>query len=623
MIHQTVSANHPTYGANMITRESGSYAALGKRKNWQIGLVSMAAVAVLAVLSLAFYYQLNPKAQIISSRFDKLQVSSISTDGKAAAPAISPDGKYIAYLSGEDGNRGLVVRQISTDSSVTVVPPTALSLSNITFSPDGDYVYYLQMREDFVIGTLYRVPTLGGTPKKLIEDVDSAVTFSPDGKQIAFQRNMPKEAIVTIYTATIDGANVQPFFNSNETGYNVIGNPKWSPDGSTILVRAFNDFGGTIERMEFAEISVAEKKLKVFADRQWSQVNNVCWLKDNSGFLFTGQETPDSPNQIWRATYPGGEFYPVTNDVNNYNALGLSADGKTIITLKSSASSSVWNYNPATRQAIQLTAESQNQEGGFGLVQMSDGRIVHTRKSGNNAHLWIMNADAGNARQLTSEMKGIYNPKITPDNRYIVFGSKQSGTARIWRTDADGKNPIQLTVEKPNHGDFNPQITPDGKTVFYQQDASGVNGESAFMKVSIDGGESSAVYQDSQFTVFNLTLSPDGKYIAYTSFSKSDYNKKLRVARLENDSVGQIVKDFDADSINFYLWAPDGKSLTFLSNRNGVQNLWRLPVEGAPPQPLTDFKSGRIFNYAWSVNSKNLFIVRGNVQSDLILIRDN
>ncbi len=624
MIHQTSGANHPTHAAKVITRETGNYAASGRRNVWQIGLVSLTVIAVLAALGLTFYGRRDsPPIVVAANTFDKLQVSSISTDGKAAAPAISPDGKYIAYLSGEVGSRSLIVRQISTDSSVTVVPPTALSLSNISFSPDGDYVYFLQMSENFVIGTLYRVPTLGGTPKKLIEDVDSSVTFSPDGKQLAFQRNLVKEAVVIIYTATVEGANVQPLIRSDETNFNVLGNPRWSPDGSTILVRAFNDFGGTIDKMEFAEISVAEKKLKLFSGRQWQQIDNVCWLKDNSGFLFTGQETPNSPSQVWRATYPNGEFYPVTNDVNNYNSLGLSADNKTIITQKSSATSSIWNFDPATRKANQMTAESQNQEGSFGLVQMPDGKIVHTRKNGNALNLWVMNADTSDARQLTSEMKGVYNPRTTPDNRYIVFGSKQSGTARIWRMDADGKNLVQLTAEKLNSGDFNPQITPDGKTVIYQEDTSGVNGKTAFMKVSIDGGESSILYQDPQFSVYNPVLSPDGNYIAYISFSKADYNKKLRIARLENNSIGQIVKDFAADSINSYLWSPDGKSLTFLSNRNGVLNLWRLPLDAAAPQPLTDFKSGRIFNYAWSKDNKNLFIVRGNVQSDLILIRDN
>ena len=58
------------------------------------------------------------------------------------------------------------------------------------FSPSGDHVYYCETRQDFSVNTLYSVPTLGGTPKKLVEDVDSQVTFSPDGKQFVFIRHV-------------------------------------------------------------------------------------------------------------------------------------------------------------------------------------------------------------------------------------------------------------------------------------------------------------------------------------------------------------------------------------------------------------------------------------------------
>jgi Periplasmic component of the Tol biopolymer transport system len=516
------------------------------------------------------------------------------------------------------------VRQTSTDSVVTVVPPTALGLFGVVFSPDGDYIYYLFASEDNVINTLYRVPTLGGTPKKLIEDVDSAVTFSPDGKRLAFHRNVSNEAITIIFTANADGTDIQPLIKSNETDFNIISNPRWSPDGKTILVRALNNFGGTVEKNRIAEISVADGKLKPLGTKELYTVFDFAWLKDGSGFLFIGQETSNSPVQIYRASYPDGEFIPVTNDINSYSSLSLSGDGKMLLTLKNNVSSSIWSFNPSTRQANQITAENANLEGGAGLAQMKDGRILHTRKNGNHAALWLMDADAGNARQIPTEIKSIFNrPQVTPDGRYIVFSSKQSGTARIWRMDADGRNLVRLTKEKPNFGDFGPQITPDGKTIIYQEYASGANAESAFMKVSIDGGESSLLYKHSEYNVYNQAISPNGKLLAYDSYRKSDFDKKIRIAALENNSIGETVREFDADQIISYIWSPDGKSLTFLSNRNGVPNLWRLPLDGSPAQPITDFKSGRIFNYAWSADGKNLFIVRGNVNSDMILIRDS
>ena len=624
MIHQTISTNHPTGTAAYSTSGAEYSNAQPKKRAWQTALVSLGIIALLCGLSFGFYRWFNSDTNLATTAFERTQVSRVNTDGRAVGPAISPDGKYIAYLSGETGNRSLVVRQLATDSVVTVVPPTTLNLFGAVFSPDGDYVYYLQTSENSVINTLYRVPTLGGAPKKLIEDVDSPVTFSPDGKQLVFQRNVSKEAITIIFTANIDGSNVQPLIRSDETDFNVISLPKWAPDGSTILVRAFNSLGGTVEKSHIAEISIAEKTLRVLGTKELYSIYDINWFKDGSGFLFSAQETQNSPIQIYRATYPEGEFYPVTNDINNYSVVGLSADGKTIITLKSNASSSIWSLNPANRQLHQITPESASLEGMSGLAQTREGSILHTRKNGNELSLWMMDANAGNARQLTNEVKSIfYSPKVTPDGRYIVFSSKHSGTARIWRMDADGKNLIQLTREKSNHGDFNPQITPDGKTVIYVEHGSGANAESAFMKVSIDGGEPTVLYKDGQYNVHNHTISPDGKFIAYDQYRKSDFDKKIRIAVLENDSIGQTIREFSADLVNSYIWSPDGKSLTFLSNRSGAPNLWRLPLDGSAPQPITDFKSGRIFNYAWSADGKNLFIVRAHVNTDLILIRDS
>jgi eukaryotic-like serine/threonine-protein kinase len=624
MIHQTSGANHPTRDTAFAT-DSIQYSGEQQRQkpNWKIPFAALGAIVLLAALSFGFYRWFGARPTLANA-FEKTQVTRVNTDGKVAMPAISPDGKYIAYVSGDIGNRSLVVRQTSTDSVVTVVPPTALGLFGAVFSPEGDYVYYLLMSEDNVINTLYRVPTLGGAPKKLIEDVDSPVTFSPDGKQIAFHRHVSKEAVTIIFTANADGSDLKPLIQSNETDFNIIANPRWSPDGKVILLRAFNNFGGMVEKNQIAEVSLADRKFRVLETKELYGVFDFAWFKNGAGFLFIGQETANSPVQIYRTTYPRGEFSPITNDVNSYSSLSLSEDGKTIATLKSNSSSSVWSFDPVSKKLNQISAENATLEGAYGLAQMRDGRLVHTRKNGNDVTLWLMNADGGSARQISTEVKGIYNkPQVTPDGRYIVFSSKQSGTVRIWRMDADGKNLRQLTKEKQNHGDFAPQITPDGKTIIYQEQASGANAKSTFMKVSIDGGEPSPLYQDDEYNVYNQTVSPDGKFLAYDSYRKSDFDKKVRIAALENDSFGQIVKEFDADQILAYVWSPDGKSLTFLSNRSGVPNLWRLPLDGSPVQPVTDFKSGRIFNFAWSADGKNLLIVRGNVNSDLILIRDS
>src|SRR5258706_11062968 len=97
-----------------------------------------------------------------------------------------PDGKYVAYIVTDGGKQGLWMRQTATSSNVQVVPPDEGGFIGMTFSPDGVYMYFVKGDKGATIRSLYQVPVLGGSPKKVIEDVDSAITFSPDGKRFAF-----------------------------------------------------------------------------------------------------------------------------------------------------------------------------------------------------------------------------------------------------------------------------------------------------------------------------------------------------------------------------------------------------------------------------------------------------
>ena len=71
-----------------------------------------------------------------------------------------------------------------------------------------------------------------------------------------------------------------------------------------------------------------------------------------------------------------------------------------------------------------------------------------------------------------------------------------------------------------------------------------------------------------------------------------------------------------------FFWSPDGKSLAAVSSRGGVPNVWRLPIDGSEPTPITDFKSGRVLNFTWSADGKDLLLARGNSNNDLVMIRD-
>ncbi|NOT48722.1 MAG: protein kinase [Acidobacteria bacterium] len=621
IIHRTISGDHSTVRSVIVTSYQSAQASR-KRPRFAMLALPVLAILLLVLGGYAFYSWSTAERPLAAAAFVRPQISRINTDGRVLLPAISPDGKYVAYVSGEFGRRSLVVRQIATDSLVTVVPPTNLNLQSITFSPTGDYIYYCQTSTDFSINTLYQVPTLGGTPKKLIEDVDSPVTFSPDGKQFAFVRHRSEPNEDVIFVADTATLAIEPLISNRETPYNFFAfRLAWSPDGKMLLAGAGKRQSGFVANTDVVEISIDEKKVRPLNQREFFDIKNVVWFADGSGFVFSGRESQNGPNQIWRAAYPSGETEQITNDFNDYLELSVSADGRNIVTVKGDTVSSVWRYSPASKKNTQLTNDSRNLEGLLGLVQRRDGKLIFTRNQGKEADLWIADGEGKNASALLAEPGFSVGPVTTPDGRYVVFNLQKDKSSGIWRTDADGKNAVRLTDLDADHLDMNPQVTPDGKAVIFQR-KSAEDERCVLMKVPVTGGPAEPFYSAENLSILQPRISPDGKHLAYSVYDVRNFQKKLMIATLDGDRFGRIERELEYNLINQFTWSPDSKTLTVLTNRGSSQNIWRQPIDGSAPTQITDFDSGKILNFAWAADGKDLLIARGNTNNDLILIKD-
>ncbi len=557
------------------------------------------------------------------ARVDKplqaMKIERLTTNGKSTAAAISPDGKYVVYSLDEGGQRSLWVRQVTASSNVQIIPPAEdVYYWGLTFSPDSNNINFVKVQfEKNVAWSLYQMPVLGGTQKKLITHAEGGVSYSPDGKQFAFVREeYPSAEESSLLIANADGTEERIVasrktperFPSRETA------PAWSPDGKTIACIVSDETKG-VGRSHVVEVSVADGTSKTVVTKEWEDIFQIAWLPEEGGLLVLGVEkgAVNYAGQIWRFSYPEGEARRITADFNNYSSLSLPSDSNALVTVQSNTISNIWlAANRDAGRAVQIKSGGNNLEGIYGLAWTPDGRIVYDSLASGAPDIWIMKADGTGQKPLTVDAGANLNPKITPDGRYIVFMSLRNDQANIWRMNLDGSDPQQLTN---GNNDWDPAVTPDSRWVIYTAKISGMP---YLWKVSIDGGD--AAQLTDKYTN-SPEVSPDGKWIVCSY--REDVNSTWRYAIVPFDG-GEPSKVFDLlGKKGNFRWSPDAHSLNYLRDtQGGVTNIWSLPLDDKPPKQLTDFKTDQIYNFAWSQDGKQLILARGTTTSDVVLIKD-
>ena len=565
-----------------------------------------ALVIVIAVIAFGLYKFIGQKQNQTSQNqpkpalpFQTMKISRLISTGKAVDAAIAPDGKYLVHVVDDGGQQSLWMRQISTSSNVQINPPLDVSYLGLTFSPGGDYLYYVAWDKKNPF-KLYQMPALGGTARTLITDIDSVVTFSPDGKQFAFLRGYPTQGEMAMVVANADGTSERKLaVRSLVLG--PFGNPAWSPDGKVIAYPVENTANGDF--MTLVEVRVADGSEKPISSQRWWRIGPMAWLRDGSGLIFTASESVASPSQIWRLSYPSGEAHRITYDLNDYVGLSLTADSSALVTVQSEQVSNIWIApNDNARHATQITFSKF--DGVEGISWTPDGKVVYASGASGTLDLWMIEANGTGQKKLTADAGNNSRPSVSPDGRYIVFISDRTGTNHVWRIEADGNDATQLTN---GDGELNPQCSPIGQWVFYQL----ATGKVGLGKVAIGGRETVQIVDKASSGV---AISPDGKWIASAYFLPSDV--KIAIYPIEG---GEPYRILDLLGYDYFRWTPDGRALAYVDERN-VSTINSQPIGGGPPKQLTDFKPDRIFSFAWSPDGKQLALARGTVNKDVVLI---
>lgn len=566
--------------------------------------LAIAAVAAALVLTVMLFREWR-KPRPASA---EMTMTRLTTIGRVVNVAISPDGKYVAYAVRENANQSLWVRQAATQSVVQIVPPAPGGYVGLTFTPDGNHIFYNLSSGGTARRTLYEVPTLGGTPRRVMENLrGGAVSFSPDGRQFAFVRVTRGEQSA-LMVAAIDGSAARALVSLRNPP-DEIDAPAWSPDGNRIAYavtsRDRNDTG-------IFEVSVAGGSVRPLTDRRWLRIIKAAWVNDGSSLILLATAGESFTYQIWQLSYPDGTATRITNDLNSYGSMSVAAAANAIAAVLSDTEANIWVApdNDAARIRAVTTGSGKADAA---AAWTPDGRIVyHSNVSG--AHdIWIVSAAGGNPQQLTRDARINQGPAVSPDGRQIVFMSDRAGVPHLWRMSVDGSDQRQLT-NGPD-GEQNPQFSPDGRWIVYRTSS----GKATVWKVPAAGGEPRRLTDTLSFVP---SVSPDGRWLAYV-YQDDDAPPRIAVAPFEGEGPVRTFPFSAAPLLPRLLrWTRDSRGLAYVAAENEGSNIVAQPLDGGEPVRLTNFTSGRIFSFAWSADGRQLAVSRGAVRSDVVLIRN-
>ena len=597
------SGNKPTHLARPISSAEYIFSQIKTHKFDFAGLLGIAAL-LFAGVGFGLYKLAFQKKTNIS--LASTQITRLTSSGNVVRAAISADGKWLVYVENDDEHQSLWLKQVAVHGSSTqIIAPADVGYNGVTISPDGNYVYYTIFERGSVTGTLYQVPVLGGTVRKLFTGIYTSVAFSSDGKQIAYFYWINDEDRLMVANKDGTGQRQLVARRGNEfLVYNGSG-PSWSPDGKTILttVGSFTPE----HSMTVAVVSPETGAITHFSQQKFQRIDDIAWLSDGLGVLLTATDQfgPGVSSKIWQISFPSGNGKRITNDLSSYQTISLTADSNSLATVQTETLGNLWiaSMNDLDHSS-QITS-------GRHLANFPswahDGKVVYALNSGGNFDLYLLDPREGTPKQLTANSGNNNYPAVSPDGRYVVFSSDRSGGLCLWRIDIDGSNPKQLT----NQTSLMPTFAPDSRTIVYVAQAN----KFTLSTVSIDGGEPQQLTRNSSIWP---VLSPDGSRIACLYSEEPDSPEKISIIPATG---GPSIKVLPKPS-GFTLplrWTADGKAILYGITRRGVTNLWMQPVEGGAPKQLTNFTSDRIHSFEVSRDGRQLVFSRGTRSSDVVL----
>ena len=585
-----------------------------RRLGWALALAVIALAAVAAWLLRGTFDRNTRPQQVQVQRLTDLV-------GLEEAPALSPDGKTVAFVTVVGGRRQIWVRLLAGGAPLILTKDDVDHYGPRWLPDSSRLIYFTPGEQPGDAGTIWEIPALGGVARRLVRALGPG-DVSHDGTRLAFFRF--HDGAFDLAVASLDRLEATP---TAKLPTGLTSNLRWSPDDRRLAY--LQELGGFTfsSQLMVADVSGGSPRL-VAGD---SLFQGFTWLADTSGVIVSssaGSLMPYPPTyNLWKIPLDGTAHTQLTFGESSYEFPDLGTQGNLVVS-RVRAQANIWKFpvtgNPA--ENVQRGTPITRQTGVVQTVTVSpdETQLAFLSDNGGHANVWSARTSDGEMRPITRETDPrvvIAVPVWSPQGEWINFLSNRntsSSDVTLWLARPDGSDTRDLGVT----GAW-VCWSADGRWMYFSD--SGQNGY-RIRKLPTDGGAPVLVRDDNA-----IGCSQSGNALYYAKIltqATGAWDLELRVARPEDGPSTVIARvsgsRVPATAINFHAFpSPDGKWLAMPLVDGATTNIWAVSTDGGQWRKLTDFGERNVViarRIAWSADGQHMYAAVSDVDSDVVLL---
>jgi Tol biopolymer transport system component/DNA-binding winged helix-turn-helix (wHTH) protein len=530
--------------------------------------------------------------------------------GAEEQAAISPDGRFVAFLSDRDGTWDVWVGQIGTGDFRNLTKGTVPQLWNpavrmLGFSPSGtDVLFWAKTTNSAgdAVDYGWMVPVVGGDLRRDSSGI-SELDWSPDGERIVYHPSAAGDPMfVTGAGERAGGRRIHVAPPGIHCHF-----PLWSHDGQTIyFVRGFVPDEMDVWRIR---ASGGEPERLTFHN---SRVSFPTWL-DARTLLYLATDADGSGPWLHALDLKSLRTHRVNTGGREYTSISASGDGRRLVATEAHPTADLWRISLRDKApAADATKISLRAPRAVSPRIGRDFIVFRAPKAGTDA-LWKL--DDGTAREVWSGADGrvVAGPALSPEGDRLAFAVRRRARTQLFVINADGSGARRIAEEFDLRGA--PAWSPDGAWIAF---SAMKGGQPRLFKVSTAGSGPPIPLSDEY--ALDPAWSPSGRFLVY---SGPDVGTAFRVKAVSAEGAPHALPELFLvrGSRRLDFLGDDEDSLVVLKGTMAEKQFWVVDLRSGDEHPLTDLGPGsNITDFDVSADGREIVFDRVRDESDIVRI---